>query len=143
MNFERLRRYAVQKLESVADRPFVLLYVHSQVSYMENCPGVLWLRSLHNSLSAQCTKNMASLAILHCSWSLWMLMMTLCPAALYAKVEYYSRIEFLEEELQGTLELPSFVLEHDKLLEDQPLADYGIFATKEQIAQVGLNSSGG
>eukprot|EP00192_Tetraselmis_astigmatica_P017170 CAMPEP_0117677194 /NCGR_PEP_ID=MMETSP0804-20121206/16613_1 /TAXON_ID=1074897 /ORGANISM="Tetraselmis astigmatica, Strain CCMP880" /LENGTH=136 /DNA_ID=CAMNT_0005486457 /DNA_START=676 /DNA_END=1083 /DNA_ORIENTATION=- len=86
---------------------------------------------------------MASLAILHCSWSLWMLMMTLCPAALYAKVEYYSRIEFLEEELQGTLELPSFVLEHDKLLEDQPLADYGIFATKEQIAQVGLNSSGG
>lgn len=39
--------------------------------------------------------------------------------------------------LQGTLDLPPFVLEHDKVLEEQPLADYGLFATKEAVVQGG------
>lgn len=42
-------RYVEWKLESVArDGPFVMLYVHSNASYTENCPGVLWLRSLYS-----------------------------------------------------------------------------------------------
>lgn len=82
---------------------------------------------------------------------------SLGPAA--GKVEWVSRVEFLKEMLQaslalgfpfpaahgpsdpgdlwmtqGPLELPKFVHDHDRLLEEQPLADYMIYSTKEAIA---------
>mmetsp|Transcript_14284 Transcript_14284/g.36989 ORF Transcript_14284/g.36989 Transcript_14284/m.36989 type:complete len:224 (+) Transcript_14284:289-960(+) len=139
---ERLYRYVEWKLESVArDGPFVMLYVHSNASYTENCPGVLWLRSLYSRLPGVCRDNLRAFWVLHCNWALWFTMLSICPYLMasdfWGKVEYINRVEYLELRIRGALDLPPFVLEHDRLLEDQPLADYGLFATKEAMVQSG------
>mmetsp|Transcript_21937 Transcript_21937/g.39123 ORF Transcript_21937/g.39123 Transcript_21937/m.39123 type:complete len:223 (-) Transcript_21937:90-758(-) len=144
MDLERLYRYVSGKLEAIARQgPFVMLYVHSDVSYAENCPGVLWLRNLYKRLSDTCRDNLKSFWLLHCNWSLWLTLLTVCPylmSSFWGKVDYINRVEYLELRIRGTLDLPPFVLEHDKLLEEQPLADYGFFATKEAIVQTGTVS---
>uniref|UniRef100_A0A061RRD0 Sec14p-like lipid-binding protein n=1 Tax=Tetraselmis sp. GSL018 TaxID=582737 RepID=A0A061RRD0_9CHLO len=138
INLERLYRYVEQTLEVVCEAPFVMLYVHSEASYSENCPGVLWLRRLYNRLPESVRLNLSSFLVLHCNWSLWLTLLAVCPYFLrdfWGKVKYFSRIELLEEAIQGTLELPQFVLDHDALLEEQPLADYGVYTHRDDIAR--------
>ncbi|KAG1652361.1 hypothetical protein FOA52_007228 [Chlamydomonas sp. UWO 241] len=64
-----------------------------------------------------------------------MLSSALCPclsAGLWSKVVWVSRVEFLWEHMKpADVSLPSFVTEHDTVLEDQPLHDYGVVGMKE------------
>lgn len=44
----------------------------------------------------------------------------------YSKVVYINRLEFLSSHVKkGQVDIPEFVIEHDKKLEARPLMDYG------------------
>jgi hypothetical protein len=46
---------------------------------------------------------------------------------LYWKIKYVSRVEYLWEDIRkGQVEIPEIVAEHDEVLENRPLTDYGI-----------------
>ncbi|KAG2578405.1 uncharacterized protein LOC120677402 [Panicum virgatum] len=46
---------------------------------------------------------------------------------LYWQIKYISRLEYLWGDIRkGVVEIPDFVVEHDKILEHRPLTDYGI-----------------
>ncbi|TYJ96726.1 rho GTPase-activating protein 68F [Cucumis melo var. makuwa] len=54
-----------------------------------------------------------------------------CPGLtilrLYWKIKYVSRLQYLSEDIKkGEVQIPDFVKSHNKVLEDRPLADYGI-----------------
>jgi hypothetical protein len=50
---------------------------------------------------------------------------------------YISRLEFLSDYVKpDALELPEFVLEHDRELEGRPLMDYGVEADSDQAAML-------
>jgi len=47
----------------------------------------------------------------------------------YSKLVYINRLEFLTEHVRkGQVDIPEFVMEHDKELEARPLMDYGFEA---------------
>lgn len=50
-----------------------------------------------------------------------------CNISLYWKIKYISRLEYLWEDVKkGDVDIPQFVQDHDKILENRPLTDYGI-----------------
>ena len=55
----------------------------------------------------------------------WRLLATF--SRLYWKIKYVSRLQYLSEDIKkGEVQIPDFVKSHNKVLEDRPLADYGI-----------------
>jgi hypothetical protein len=56
---------------------------------------------------------------------------------LYWKIKYISRLEYLWGDIKkGEVEIPDFVIEHDKVLEHRPLTDYGIEPDPLHLADV-------
>lgn len=46
---------------------------------------------------------------------------------LYWKIKYVSRLQYLWDDIKkGEIEIPEFVRNHDDILENRPLTDYGI-----------------
>lgn len=46
---------------------------------------------------------------------------------LYWKIKYINRLQYLWDDIKkGEIEIPEFVQQHDDILEDRPLTDYGI-----------------
>ena len=37
-------RFMLLQLEDLVDFPFTILYVHTDTSYAENCPGLSWMQ---------------------------------------------------------------------------------------------------
>jgi hypothetical protein len=59
------------------------------------------------------------------------------PCRLYWKIKYVSRLEYLWGDIKkGEVEIPDFVIEHDKVLEHRPLTDYGIEPDPLHLADV-------
>jgi len=82
---ERLSRYVLHKLHAVSGmgEAFVVVYVHTEVSYMENCPGIYWLRSLFYRIPSRILEQLDQLYVLHCNWSLWLSLSYWCPRDLW------------------------------------------------------------
>jgi hypothetical protein len=60
-----------------------------------------------------------------------------CLRRLYWKIKYVSRLEYLWADIRkGEVEIPDFVIEHDKILEHRPLTDYGIEPDPLHLADV-------
>jgi hypothetical protein len=60
-----------------------------------------------------------------------------CPCRLYWKIKYVSRLESLWADVRkGEVEIPDFVIEHDKILEHRPLTDYSIEPDPPHLADV-------
>nr|CAB3475425.1 unnamed protein product [Digitaria exilis] len=56
---------------------------------------------------------------------------------LYWKIKYINRLEYLWGDIRkGVVEIPDFVVEHDKVLEHRPLTDYGIEPDPLHLADV-------
>lgn len=123
------------KLEAAAQHSYSILYVHTDCSYAENSPGVVWLWKLYGQLPKQCQDNLEKLYVLHPNWLFSFAAGALCPwlaPALWKKMEYLSRADFLQQVSMNDLELPNFVLEHEQDLAKHPWMDYGLAADSQE-----------
>uniref|UniRef100_A0A0D6R7S5 CRAL-TRIO domain-containing protein n=1 Tax=Araucaria cunninghamii TaxID=56994 RepID=A0A0D6R7S5_ARACU len=129
---ERLKKYVYQKIFStVPEGPFCILYMHTSVQKDENSPGVSILRWIYEELPVDYKDRLQVVYFLHPGIRSRLLLATLgryfLSGGLYWKLKYINRVEFLWDNIRkGQVEIPEFVYEHDSLLENRPLMDYGI-----------------
>jgi len=131
-DLERIKWFIFCKLHAVAEEDFVVVYTHTDASWEENAPGILWIRSSYEEVPAKYKANMQSFYVVHPGFYLRTLMWALGPFAsdgFWRKLVYISRIEFLWDFIERSQCLfHDFVIDHDKDLETQPLMDYGIYS---------------
>ncbi|PNG98986.1 Rho GTPase-activating protein 8, partial [Tetrabaena socialis] len=134
--------YLVFKLDQLADEPYSVVWFHTRSTYWQNCPSLAWLWRTYERLPSKYRTNLHRLFVVHCDMPLWVGLAALGPLfseALWRKVEWISRVEFLWDHIgKKQLAVPDFVAEHDSVLEDQPLMDYGVVATKEVNSLPGM-----
>ncbi|KAG2499473.1 hypothetical protein HYH03_002420 [Edaphochlamys debaryana] len=135
LKLDRVYRYLITRLDSIVDEPYSIVWFHTQSSYWRNCPSLAWLWRTYERLPSKYRERLHRLYVVHCDLPLWMAASALVPLfseALWSKVAWISRVEFLWDHLpKKQFAVPDFVAEHDAILEDQPLMDYGVVATKE------------
>mmetsp|Transcript_7271 Transcript_7271/g.15870 ORF Transcript_7271/g.15870 Transcript_7271/m.15870 type:complete len:238 (+) Transcript_7271:119-832(+) len=138
VSLDRLYRYTISRCDAVADSSYSMVWMHTGATYWSNCPSLSWMWRTYERLPARYRSNLQSLYVLHCDLSLWLSSMMLCPwwsALLWRKITWISRVEFLwDYVVKKGFPVPAFVAEHDSILEDQPLQDYGLVTSKEMAA---------
>eukprot|EP00271_Cylindrocystis_brebissonii_P007097 TRINITY_DN20249_c0_g1_i1.p1 TRINITY_DN20249_c0_g1~~TRINITY_DN20249_c0_g1_i1.p1 ORF type:complete len:236 (-),score=52.16 TRINITY_DN20249_c0_g1_i1:827-1534(-) len=132
VDLERLRRFVYRKMHDLiaADEDCCLLYIHTGSAGEENSPGLFWLRSVYESLPAICKQRIKAVYNLHPAIGMRLYLWAIggwLTFGLYEKMTFVSRVEFLWDYMKKSqVELPDFVIEHDKELETRPLMDYGV-----------------
>ncbi|KAG8053959.1 hypothetical protein GUJ93_ZPchr0001g29307 [Zizania palustris] len=129
---ERLKRYVLHKLRTeLPEGPFCILYLHSTVQSDDNNPGMSILRRVYEDLPPEYKGRLEILYFLHPGLRSRLAIATLgrlfLSGGLYWKIKYVSRLEYLWGDIRKVdVEIPDFVMDHDKILEHRPLTDYGI-----------------
>ncbi|KAI3750337.1 hypothetical protein L2E82_20971 [Cichorium intybus] len=129
---EWLKKYIIYKISTeLPQGPFCIVYMHSTVRKEYNNPGITILRWIYEDLPSDFKDRLQVLYFVHPGIRSRLLMATLgrflLSGGLYWKVKYVSRLQYLWEDMKkGSIEIPDFVAEHDEVLENRPLTDYGI-----------------
>lgn len=143
----KLIRFLELKCGHISQNPYSILWLHTQATYLENSPGLDFLYSCFMSqsggLPSHFRSNLSSVVVLHPSLALWAAVLFILPwmGGLWRKVHWVHRIEFLTDYWPSfpLQDLPSFVMGHDEVLEDQPLADYGTWvASRDDLKSIGV-----
>ncbi|KAH7280076.1 hypothetical protein KP509_37G051300 [Ceratopteris richardii] len=127
----RLKEFIQHKVsKELGSDQFRIVYFHTKVANKDNNPGILNLRWLYESLSKNAKERLQVVYLVHPGLLSRTIMGTLgrffLSEGLYHKLVYVSRLEFLWDYLkQGQVEVPDFVLDHDK-----ELKHFGAFVGK-------------
>ncbi|XP_062097214.1 uncharacterized protein LOC133803260 [Humulus lupulus] len=113
------------------EKPFSMVYIHTDVNRTENFPGISTLRSIYEAIPAKVKDNLESVYFVHPGIQSRLFLATfgrfLFSGGLYQKLNYVIRLEFLWDYMKRSeIEVPEFVCEHDEELEYRPMMDYGI-----------------
>ncbi|KAM5565238.1 hypothetical protein ABKV19_019320 [Rosa sericea] len=125
---EYLKENIFPKLE---EKPFSIVYVHTDVNRSENLPGISTLRSIYEAIPVNVKDNLEAVYFVHPGLQARLFLATfgrlLFTGGLYRKVNYLTRLEFLWDHVRrNEMEIPEFVYDHDEELEYRPMMDYGI-----------------
>lgn len=139
---ERALQYLAHKLQLVCQEPYTVVWLHTKARYWTNCPSTWWMWKTYESLPCWYRENLSVVHIVHCDLSLWGGTLVALPwwsDAVWQKVNWVARVEFLWDHMDKRVMLPlipEYVIEHDQDLEDQPLVDYGIVASKDMATAI-------
>ncbi|XP_058204525.1 uncharacterized protein LOC131318631 [Rhododendron vialii] len=129
---ERLKKFVFHKINTeMPEGPFCIVYMHSTVQKEDNNPGLTILRWIYEELPSDCKDRLQAVYFIHPGLRSRLVIATLgrlfLTGGLYWKIKYVSRLQYLWEDIRkGEIEIPEFVQNHDDILEDRPLTDYGI-----------------
>ncbi|KAI3704499.1 hypothetical protein L1987_74720 [Smallanthus sonchifolius] len=105
LTVDLLKKYLEVKIFPKLERPFVVVYIHTDVHKSENFPGI----SVYDAIPITVKQNMEAVyfSAMH---------------GLYAKQRYVSRLAYLWEHVKrNEIEIPEFVYDHDEDLEYRPM----------------------
>ncbi|KAG7029460.1 Protein GDAP2-like protein, partial [Cucurbita argyrosperma subsp. argyrosperma] len=113
------------------DGPFTLVYIHTDVHWTENFPGISNLKAIYEFIPTTIKNNLKAVYFVHPSLQARLFFATvgrlILGAELYNKVKYVKRVEFLWEYVRRKeIELPEFVYDYDEKLEFCPVMDSGL-----------------
>ncbi|KAK9129344.1 hypothetical protein Sjap_009831 [Stephania japonica] len=129
---ESLNKYLEEKIfPQLGDRPFSVVYVHTNVERAENFPGISGLRAIYDAIPTAIKENLESVYFLHPGLQARLFLATfgrfLFSGGFYGKLKYVTRLEFLWDLVRrNEIEIPEFVYDHDEALEYRPMMDYGL-----------------
>ncbi|CAL5420741.1 unnamed protein product [Camellia sinensis] len=129
---ERLKKYVFHKIYTeMPEGPFCIIYMHSTVQKEDNNPGITILRWIYEELPPACKDRLQVVYFIHPGLRSRLVFATLgrffLSGGLYWKIKYVNRLQYLWEDIKkGEVEIPEFVQNHDDILENRPLTDYGI-----------------
>ncbi|MCO5548663.1 hypothetical protein L7F22_002122 [Adiantum nelumboides] len=131
INMLRLKDYLMYKiLAEVPQEPICIVYFHTHANRAENCPGILNLRWIYETIPQDLRQRLEAIYFVHPGALSRLTLGTLgrfLSDRLYDKVKYVNRLEFLWDDVRkGQVDIPEFVFKHDKVLEERPLMDYWI-----------------
>lgn len=129
---EALNKYLKEKIfPKLEEKPFSIVYVHTDVQRSENFPGISTLRSIYDAIPINIKESLEAVYFVHPGLQARLFLATfgrlLFTGGLYSKVNYVTRLEFLWDQVRrNEMEIPEFVSDHDEELEYHPMMDYGI-----------------
>ncbi|KAK9026193.1 hypothetical protein V6N11_039039 [Hibiscus sabdariffa] len=132
VSYEVLKKYLEEKIyPKLGEKPFSVVYVHTDVQKSENFPGFSLIRSIYDAIPVNVKNNLESVYFLHPGLQARLFLATFgrlfFNGGLYSKLKYVSRLEFLWDHVRRLeIEMPEFVHEHDEELEYRPMMDYGL-----------------
>ncbi|KAK6922539.1 CRAL-TRIO lipid binding domain [Dillenia turbinata] len=127
-----LKKYLEERVfPKLENRPFCVLYIHTDVERSQNFPGISALRSIYDAIPVNVKDNLEAVYFLHPGLQARLFLATfgrLCfSGGLYGKLKYVSRLDYLWEHIRrNEVEIPDFVVDHDEDLEYRPMMDYGL-----------------
>ncbi|XP_074306742.1 uncharacterized protein LOC141641988 [Silene latifolia] len=139
---ERLKKYVFYKIYTeLPEGPFSILYMHTTVQKDDNSPGMTILRWIYEDLPADIKDRLQVVYFLHPGLRSRLAFATLgrffLSGNLYWKIKYVSRLQYLWDDVKkGEVEIPEFVKNHDNILENRPLTDYGIEPDPMHLAEI-------
>ncbi|XP_057962969.1 uncharacterized protein LOC131154300 [Malania oleifera] len=119
-----VKKYLEEKiLPELGKRPFVVVYVHTDVQRSENLPGMSALRSVCDAVPADVKESAEAVYFLHPGLQARLFLAFfgrfLFGGGLYGKVRYVNRLSYLWEQVRmKEVEIPDFVYDHDEELEE-------------------------
>lgn len=130
---EGLKKYLEEKIFPVlGERPFCVVYVHTNVQRSENFPGISTLRSIYEAVPVSIKENLEAVYFVHPGLQARLFLATFgrflfSSGGLYGKLKYITRLEFLWDHVRrNEVQVPEFVCDHDEELEYRPMMDYGL-----------------
>ncbi|KAI3960693.1 hypothetical protein MKX01_003867 [Papaver californicum] len=132
LSTESLKKYLEEKIfPKLGERPFSVVYVHTDVQRSDNFPGISTLRSIYEALPINIKENLEAVYFVHPGLQSKIFLATfgrfLFSGGLYAKLKYVNRLDFLWDHIRRQeMEIPDFVYDHDETLEYRPMMDYGM-----------------
>ncbi|KAF5181551.1 SEC14 cytosolic factor family protein / phosphoglyceride transfer family protein [Thalictrum thalictroides] len=132
LSSEAVKKYLEEKIFPVlGERPFCVVYIHTNVERSENFPGISALRSIYEAIPVSIKENLEAFYFLHPGLQARLFLATfgrfLFSGGLYGKLKYVNRLEFMWDHIRrNEMEIPEFVNDHDEALEYRPMMDYGL-----------------
>ncbi|KAJ0770893.1 putative CRAL-TRIO lipid binding domain-containing protein [Helianthus annuus] len=131
LTVDLLKKYLEVKIFPKLERPFVVVYVHTDVQKSENFPGISVLRSVYDAIPMTVKQYLETVYFVHPDLQSRIFLATfgrlIFTGGLYAKLRFVSRLAYLWEHVKrNEIEIPEFVYDHDEDLEYRPMMDYGI-----------------
>ncbi|KAI5084177.1 hypothetical protein GOP47_0000346 [Adiantum capillus-veneris] len=131
INRLHLKDYLIFKILAEAPQePLCIVYFHTDANRAENSPGILNLRWIYEAVPQDLRQRLEAIYFVHpgaLSRMTLAMVGRFLSDGLYDKVKYVNRVEFLWDDVRkGQVEIPEFVFQHDKVLEERPLMDYFI-----------------
>ncbi|KAF9683198.1 hypothetical protein SADUNF_Sadunf05G0187500 [Salix dunnii] len=129
---EVLKKYLEEKIyPKLEEKPFSVVYMHTDVQRSENFPGISVLRSIYEDIPISVKNHLECVHFLHPDLQARLFLATfgrfLFSGGLYSKLKYVTRLEFLWDHVRRSeIEIPEFVYDHDEELEYRPMMDYGL-----------------
>ncbi|KAI5590156.1 hypothetical protein BDE02_05G210400 [Populus trichocarpa] len=129
---EVLKKYLEEKIyPKLEEKPFSVVYMHTDVQRSENLPGISTLRSIYEDIPINVKNHLESIYFLHPGLQARLFLATLgrflFSGGLYSKLRYVTRLEFLWDHVRRSeIEIPEFAYDHDEELEYRPVMDYGL-----------------
>nr|XP_043608863.1 ganglioside-induced differentiation-associated protein 2-like [Erigeron canadensis] len=125
---EYLEKKVFPKLE---ERPFVVVYIHTDVHKNDNFPGVSFLKTVYDCIPMNVKQNLEAVYFVHPDLQSKLFLPTfgrfIFTGGLYGKLKYVNRLHYLWEHVRkNEMEIPDFVCDHDEDLEYRPTMDYGL-----------------
>ncbi|KAK8623260.1 hypothetical protein V6N13_118148 [Hibiscus sabdariffa] len=127
-----LKKYLEEQIyPKLGEKPFSVVYIHTDVQRSENFPGISFLRSIYDAIPTNVKDNLEAVYFLHPGLQARLFLATFgrlfFNGGLYSKLKYVSRLEFLWEHVRRPeIKVPEFVHDHDDELEYRPMMDYGL-----------------
>ncbi|KAK8512593.1 hypothetical protein V6N13_082869 [Hibiscus sabdariffa] len=127
-----LKNYLKEKIyPKLGEKPFSVVYIHTDVQRSENFPGISVLRSIYDAIPTNVKDNLEAVYFLHPGLQARLFLATFgrlfFNGGLYSKLKYVSRLEFLWDHVRRQeIKVPEFVHDHDDELEYRPMMDYGL-----------------
>ncbi|KAD3640676.1 hypothetical protein R6Q59_003373 [Mikania micrantha] len=131
LSVDVLNLYLEKKIFPKLQRPFAVVYIHTEVCKSENFPGISVLRSLYDSIPITVKQNLETVYFVHPDLQSRLFFATfgrfIFTGGLYGKLKYVSRLDYLWDHVQrNKIDIPEFVRDHDEDLEYRPMMDYGM-----------------
>lgn len=133
MSVEAIKNYLEEKIfPNLCDRPFSVLYLHTDVQLGENFPGIMAIRSIYEAIPTNVRDHLEAVYFVHPGLKSRLFLATfgrfLFTERLYRKVKYVNRLEFMWNYVRRKeMEIPEYVYDHDKKLEfNHSMVDYGL-----------------
>jgi len=131
LSVDLLKKYLEVKVFPKLERPFVVVYIHTDVHKSENFPGISALRSAYDAIPINVKQYLEAVYFVHPDLQSRLFLATfgrfIFTGGLYEKLKYVSRLGYLWEHVRrNEIEIPEFVYDHDEDLEYRPMMDYGL-----------------
>ncbi|MFS7947648.1 putative CRAL-TRIO lipid binding domain-containing protein [Helianthus anomalus] len=126
-----LNQYLEKEIFPKLERPFAVVYIHTEVCKSEIFPGISFLRPVYDSIPVTVKQNLETVYFVHPDLQSRLFLTTfsrfIFTGGLYGNLQYVCRLDYLWDHVRrNKMEIPEFVRDHDEDLEHRPMMDYGV-----------------